>query len=208
MTPFAAFQSVSTRCDELQSIQAFLSSKLTAALTLDELLRAEWVLRVSAMDLYFHELIALRMMEIFQGIRVQAAGFQKLVISGEALMRIKTAASPAEAQAAFDLEIRSQLGRMTFQKPEKIADGIRLISDIELWHELATATGATVSTKSAAAKVMKKQLSAIVDRRNKIAHEGDLQPSIPRLPYVVTVDDLITVRLFINLIVLHVEHLV
>ncbi len=159
------------------------------------------------MDLYFHELIAQRMMEIFRGNRIQAVGFQKLVISGEALMRIRTATNAAAAESAFDLETRSQLGRMTFQHPDKIADGMRLISDIEFWNELAMLGGATPSTKNVAAKALRQQLSAIVDRRNKIAHEGDLQPSIPRLPYTVTVADLGTVTLFINTIVLNVEFL-
>lgn len=208
VTPYAAFQSVWNRCDELRSIHAYLSSQLTAALTPDELLRAEWVSRVSALDLYFHELIAQRMIEIFQGSRIQAAGFQKLVVSGEALMRIKAATTAGAAESAFDLEIRGQLGRLTFQHPDKIADGIRLISDIEFWNELAMLTGATLSTKSVIAKSLRQQLSAIVDRRNKIAHEGDLQLVIPRLPYAVTVADLGIVTTFINNLVLNVERLV
>lgn len=208
MTPYAAFQSVWNRCDELRSIHAYLSSQLTAALTPDELLRAEWVSRVSALDLYFHELIAQRMVEVFRGNRTQAIGFQKLVISAEALMRIRTATNETTAEAAFDLEIRIQLGRMTFQHPDRIADGVRLISDIEFWNELATLNGALPSTKTGAAKALRQQLSAIVDRRNKIVHEGDLQASIPRLPYTVTVADLNTVTLCIKNIVLNVERLV
>jgi hypothetical protein len=67
-------------------------------------------------------------------------------------------------------EIRERLGYQSFQNPEKIADAIRLISDQKLWDEVAGKIGIT-------AKEVKQQLSAIVDRRNKIAHEADIDPT-------------------------------
>jgi hypothetical protein len=54
-------------------------------------------------------------------------------------LRIKHATTPADASAAFDLEVRSNLSRVTYQFPEDIAEGIRLVSGIELWNEIALA---------------------------------------------------------------------
>lgn len=67
-------------------------------------------------------------------------------------------------------EIRERLGYQSFQQPDKIADAIRLISDKKLWDEVANNIGKPI-------RDIKQQLSLIVDRRNKIAHEADIDPT-------------------------------
>ena len=113
-------------------------------------------------------------------------------------MRIKNSTTLADASAAFELEVRGKLSRVTYQLPDDIADGIRHISACELWNEIALAKGATVATKSQIAKSLKRDLSLIVERRNKIAHEGDLQPSIPRAPWPISRADVTYVAIFIE----------
>ena len=61
-------------------------------MSVDELLRAEWVARVSALDLYVHELVAQSMVQIFEGIRNPCPGFYKFNCSSDTLLRIKNAA--------------------------------------------------------------------------------------------------------------------
>lgn len=68
-------------------------------------------------------------------------------------------------------EVRERLGYQSFQQPDKIADAIRLISDKKLWDEVSAKMGKS-------AKDIKQQLRAIVDRRNKIAHEADIDPTL------------------------------
>jgi hypothetical protein len=155
-----------------------------------ELLRAEWVARVSALDLYVHELVAQRMVEIFEGMRPVTPAYLKFQISTETLNRIRTAATPSEASAAFDLYVRTYLSRLTYQAPDDIADGVRLCSTIELWNEVALELGATSTTKMDEAKKLKKQLSLLIQRRNIIAHEGDLQQSPLREPWPINRADL------------------
>lgn len=201
MTPIQHFESVWERCNELSGLHDYLSGRLTAALRPDELLRAEWVARVSALDLYVHELVAQRMTAIFEGRIAAPPGNGKFQISAEVLMRIRAAPTPIAASAAFDLEVRTRLGIQTYQDPEKIADGIRLVSDKELWNEVALQCGAAQATKAAEAKKKKRQLSLIVERRNKIAHEGDLQPGLPRIPWPISRADLKEVEQAIHQIV-------
>lgn len=186
MTPIAYFNDVWHRCGEIEALHAYLAGRLTAAISADELLRAEWMARVSALDLYVHELVAQSMVRIFEGTRKSCPGFSKFHCSSDVLLRIKDAPTLADASAAFDLEVRSKLSRVTYQFPDDIADGIRLVSACELWNDVALAKGATATTKSGLAKSLKKDLSLIVERRNKIAHEGDLQPSIPRTPWPIS----------------------
>src|SRR5271165_3961599 len=128
MTPITYFCDVWQRCAELEALHTYLAGKLTAAMSADELLRAEWVARVSALDLYIHELVAQKMVEIFEGTRKRCSGFSKFRCSSDTLLRIKNAVTPSDASAAFDLEVRSKLSRVTYQFPEDIADGIRLVS--------------------------------------------------------------------------------
>ncbi len=70
----------------------------------------------------------------------------------------------------LESEIRERLGYQSFQQADKIAEAIRYISDKKLWDEVAIQM-----TKSA--KDIKQQLNSIVDRRNKIAHEADIDPT-------------------------------
>ncbi|MEG4589760.1 HEPN domain-containing protein [Microcoleus sp. MOSTC5] len=67
-------------------------------------------------------------------------------------------------------EIRERLGYQSFQQADKIADAIRYISDKKLWDEVANKISKPV-------KDIKQQLNSIVDRRNKIAHEADIDPT-------------------------------
>ncbi|MEH2085839.1 HEPN domain-containing protein [Nostoc sp.] len=68
-------------------------------------------------------------------------------------------------------EIRKGLSYKSFQQPEKIADAIRQISDKQLWNEVAR-------KMSKPPEDIKQQLTLIVDRRNKIAHEADIDPTL------------------------------
>ena len=67
-------------------------------------------------------------------------------------------------------EIRERLGYQSFQQADKIAEAIRYISDKKLWDEVAR-------QMNKPAKGIKQQLNSIVDRRNKIAHEADIDPT-------------------------------
>jgi hypothetical protein len=73
------------------------------------------------------------------------------------------------ANSWLENEIRERHSYLSFQQPDKIAEAIRLISDKKLWQEVANIMGKKD-------KEIKQQLSAIVDRRNKIAHEADIDP--------------------------------
>lgn len=78
MTPIAYFNDIWQRCAEIEALHTYMAGQLTAVLSPDELLRAEWVARVSALDLYVHELIAQNMLKIFEGVKPLCCGFAGL----------------------------------------------------------------------------------------------------------------------------------
>jgi len=76
----------------------------------------------------------------------------------------------------LDQAIRDAHSWPSFQHPDKVADAIRLISGIKLWESVAQELGSE-------AKQVKASLLTIVDRRNKIAHEADMDPTNPGLQW-------------------------
>jgi len=193
VTPLEHFKAVWGSCAQVSALHAYLENSVTGILQPDELLRAEWVARVSALDLYIHELVAQQMLATFDGRRPVSPAYLKFQVSTETLNRIRAAATPSDASAAFDLYVRSYLSRITYQFPDDIADGVRLCSKIELWNEVALKLGATPATKVDIAKSLRTQLSLVVRRRNIIAHEGDLQQSPLREPWPISRADLVFV---------------
>jgi hypothetical protein len=56
--------------------------------------------------------------------------------------------------------------------------------------------------------VYAKRLAIIVDRRNKIVHEGDLQPMVPRTPWLIDRGDVSQVTTLINDVVGAIDSIV
>lgn len=208
MTPIAYFDEVWRRADLFEALYGFISKNTAAALDPSELLRAEWAMRVSALDLYVHELVAQNLLSIFQGNRPACPGYSKLQISADTLMRIVAPGPGLSSDAAFDLEVRERLSRVTYQAPDDIADGIRLISPIELWNEVAKYHGAIGGGVVTAAKSLKLSLVQIVNRRNKIVHEGDMQPGTPRVAWPIVRPDVDAVKATILKIVIAIDAVV
>jgi hypothetical protein len=205
MTPKAYFEDTWRRADLFGGLHTYLEKNAAQVLDTNELLRAEWAMRVSALDLYIHEIVAQNLLKIFQGIRPVCPGYSKLQISSDTLMRIHTAGPGLDSDTAFDLEIRTKLARVTYQFPDEIADGIRMVSSIELWNEIAKFHGATGAAVKQDASALKAGLTQIVNRRNKIVHEGDLQPGVPRVPWPITRADVDQVKATIAQIVEGIE---
>ena len=134
---------------------------------LSDILRAELVLSVSALDHYVHEVVRLGMLEAFRDTRPRTSQFLDFRVSlGSALEGLADDGD----EAWIDNQIRIHNGYRSFQTPDNIAGAIRLISAIQLWEQVAL-------NIQMPAHEIKERLSLIVDRRNKIAHEADMNPS-------------------------------
>ena len=201
MTPKSYFDDAWQRADLFATLHAYVIHNVAAVIQPDELLRAEWAMRVSALDLYIHEVVSQNLLKIFQGTRPVSPGYSKLQISSDTLMRIHASGPGITSDAAFDLEIRTKIARVTYQFPDDIADGIRMVSPVELWNEIAKHLGAAPAVVKNEAGLLKGELTQIVNRRNKIVHEGDLQPNIPRIPWPISRQDVDHVKTTIERIV-------
>lgn len=185
-----AFIASIERVEHLAGLYKAIASLTTPAVDSSDLLRAQIVLTVSALDFYVHEVTLLGMLEVYSGKRPPTQAFENYRVSVGAMM----AGMSAGGTTWFEAEVRDRHSFLSFQQPDKIADAIRLFSDIKLWQSVATSLGQTDAT-------VKTTLRLIVDRRNKIAHEADLDPSYPGARWPITEADATQCREFVTALV-------
>jgi hypothetical protein len=175
------------RVRALGGVYAAIRRITTAALDPSDLLRAQIVMAVSALDHYIHELTLAGMIEIYNGNRPPTPAYLKFQVP------LETAVPGIRSTTAswFEAVIRVKHGYLPFQQPDKVADAVRLFSPCELWITVAAVMGTTADD-------IKSRLRLIVDRRNKIAHEADLDPSYPGSHWPLTESDVASVIDFIQ----------
>ena len=160
----------------------------TRAIDASDMLRAQVVLGVRALDHYMHEVTILGMLEVFDGKRTPTQAFSRFHVSMDSVLG---GAEGGGSNAWFETEVRERHSFLSFQKPDRVADAVRLFSDVKLWQE--------VSKKlSMSEKDVKQQCQLIVDRRNKIAHEADMDPSFPGCRWPITEQDVENTLVFIE----------
>ncbi len=181
--------------DDLGNIHRYLSTTTTSAtqLALDEILRAEWVMCISCLDAYIHDLLRLGIIAIHCGQRVKPKKFNsdvKISMQGVSLfideisslvslspdlgilnLNFQKLITDVAQQQWLENEVTQLYSRSTFQGAQQIELAIQVISDIKIWQELS-------KLLNIPAEDIKKQLNLIVNRRNKIAHEADTDQAI------------------------------
>ncbi len=155
------------RVRNLGVIHNTLNVQTTAAIDLSDILRSEMVMAVSALDFYIHEIARLGMLEIYHETRPETSAFLRFQISLES---VRQAVSNPMNDDWLEHEIRERHSWRSFQQADHIADAIRLISDISLWEQVSNHLGMP-------AQDAKEQVNLIADRRNKIVHEADMDPT-------------------------------
>jgi len=164
----AQFRTNVARARDLCGLAQALGAQTTPAMDVTDLLRAALVLAVSALDHFIHEVSRAGMLEIAAGKRSPTDAYYRFQVS----MRGVAAAQQSDGLAWLDQEIRDRHGWLSFQDPNKLADALRNVTAKDIWRELAAKLGM-------APDEAKSRLRLIVDRRNKIAHEADMDPTAP-----------------------------
>lgn len=156
----------------LGAVYTALKNQTTTVLDLSEILRSELVMAVSALDLFIHELVKIGMIQAYTGTRPKTQAFYRFQVPLKHFTSSSDMPFSLSDWKWLEEEITIRHGYQSFQKWDKIAEAIRLISDISLWQEVAEIV--SISDKD-----IKERLNLIVKRRDKIAHEFDIDPSYP-----------------------------
>jgi len=131
-----------------------------------DILRAEIVLSVSALDCFIHDLIKQGMVETYQGNRLPSKQFNTYQIPFKFLKLIESADNADDKLGYLENAIREINSKDSYQAPKGIEYALQFINIKSIWQNLAT-------LMNSRADDIKNELSLIVDRRNKIAHEAD-----------------------------------
>lgn len=156
----------------LSGLAVALKSLTTSALDVDDLFRMCLVQIVSALDKYFHDMVLYLMVNTYGAWRNGSEGgakFLKFDIDMETHLALLSLGEE-DALLRFASFIESRNSWRSFQHPDKIKDAFSVVFVGDLWANV----GEVLSMEKG---IVKGRLISIVDRRNKISHEADLDPS-------------------------------
>lgn len=144
----------------------YLERLQVGAFDVADLYRAAWVQAVSAVDHWVHRELYDRGSAFALKAAQPPAKFLKIEVPMSLLETVMH--DSAAMEEVFRAHLRTQFGHLSFQHPDKIKYAISFISDVSLWPGVAKRLGGDHTPKS-----VQDRLSAIVKRRNRIAHETD-----------------------------------
>ena len=161
------FQENLKRVRALGALAQAMGTLLTPAIDISDIWRAQIVLVVSALDHFIHELTRLGMIECAKNSRQKTDAYLRFPMP---IAAAELALGGVAHEVWMGETVREKHSWQSFQDPDKLAEAMRLISSVKLWDAVG-------SELSMAPKDVKTRLALIVDRRNKIAHEADLDPT-------------------------------
>ena len=186
-----SFLHFKSRIREIRDLTATIDQvdgMTTSVLDISDLYRSQVVLIISSLDHFIHEFVLEEMLETYNGRRPISNAFNRFPIP------LSTIQGTIPSENVIASHIRQKHSWMSFQDPDKIADAIRLISDQKLWEEVAPIFGINAGD-------LKSKIKLVVDRRNKIAHEADLDPTNPGEKWPISLADVRDIIDFIEKLV-------
>ena len=181
------------RVKNLGTIYESINLQTTPSLDLSDILRAQYVMLVSALDHFIHELVRFGMIEIYNKNRKETKKFQEFIFSTEKDILFKKAIMEEKSDVWLNHQIRYRNGFKSFQEADKIQEAMLLIIDTDIWKEVADNLDNDISQ-------IKRRLNLIIDRRNQISHEADIEPTYQELR-TIYIDDVQDSILFIESLV-------
>ena len=162
-------------------VYEYLEISLVTPLSFDDLLRAQIVYSVSAFDKLMHDLIRIGMVEIFMGNRPTTPQYLTETIT---ISTYSELISPTflPKELVFEQAIVRKLKTVSYQTPENVAKGLSYIwNEPQKWQRIASNMAMDTET-------VKTELKLIVDQRNRIVHEADINP-LTNQKYSITKSD-------------------
>jgi len=151
--------------NNLNAIFKYLTNNKANALDVSDILRAELTMTESALDLYIHEIVKTRIIEMYVGSRKKSKGYSKIKICLESPLN-NDKEKIEQKLIWLDSEIAKQQSRKSFIRSDTIPQALSQVCDIDIWAEVAK----EIKDDQ---KEMKRKINLIADRRNKIVHEAD-----------------------------------
>ena len=142
-------------------------SKVVPAMDLSDILRAEYVLIVSAFDCYVHDVVLQGMANMFSGSKPDSRAYNEFCLPMSAVKQLLVSTDSAIRESIFNVSVKKLLAKHSYQSPKSVEYAMNLINLKNVWHKV----GLKLSMPS---KDVVLKLGLIIQRRNKIAHEADI----------------------------------
>jgi len=182
------------RVKNLGAIYKSTSFQITQILDLSDILRAQYVMLVSALDHFIHEIIRIGMVEIYNNRRKPPTkAFKEFMLNLDENILFKKAIMEDKNDIWLNYQIRHKHSFKSFQQANKIKEAFYLIINKDIWKEVSI-------TLNEDNKNLERKLDLIINRRNQIAHEADIEPTYQELRDI-RIDDINNSIEFVELLV-------
>jgi hypothetical protein len=178
--PFANFRRNLGYARRLATAGQHLGRLKVGAFEVSDVYRAAWVQSVAALDHWVREEVRARMRRLASPLGgSKPKGFSMFSIPLGQVEQILQ--SQTDLVDVVDQQLTRVRGHMSYQSPANIREAFRLVSDVEdLWAKAASVlTDRAADGTSVTGQQVKDRLTEVVRRRNKIAHESDMDPDKP-----------------------------
>ena len=168
------FEQNIVRVKNLGAIYQSINLQTTAIIDLSDILRSQYVMLVSALDHFIHEIVRIGMIEIYNNERRDTKEFKEFILSLDKDLLFKKAIMEDKNDVWLNHQIRYKNGFQSFQQADKIEEVFKLIHKNNLWIEISAKLNKNKDD-------LMNQLNLIIKRRNQIAHEADIEPTYQNL---------------------------
>lgn len=206
---FNEFQNNVAQIRQIGGVYSYLKDNIRLPITdIDDILRSQIVNVVSALDRYLHEKVRKGICDIFLGNRPITAKFKNFSLSSDTVMRIwgDSSLTIIEREMLINDAVSQSLKTLSFQQAVKIKDALSY-----LWDEphkitvVAKEMGVPGATDNDKQRYLSQRLDLLVERRNQIAHESDMEVNGKRAITKQEVDDAISfIEGFVNCLNTHI----
>lgn len=183
-TAFIEFTKSINCVKQIRAIYDHLDNDLHLPHTeISDLLRSQLVNSVSALDRFLHEIVRIGILQAFANTRPSTSKFKTFSLTSKTILKIIelqniTPQNEDDYPAYWiNKEVVEYLKTYSFQHPDKIKDALSYIwIEEHKWQTLASRMvlpGATLNDKQ---KFLQQKIILIVERRNRIVHEADIDP--------------------------------
>ena len=170
--------------------------KIVPAMDISDILRSEYVLIVSAFDCYIHDVVLQGMSDMFSG----SKSFTDFCIPMSTVKELLATSDVSLRERIYNTSVKKILSKDSYQSPKSVEFALSMVNMKKIWSKIGKKMG--MSTED-----VKTNLGLIILRRNKIAHEADIENLVSMKKTEIERTDVEEVITFLNNVVLAIDRI-
>ncbi len=172
--PFLPSQAAESCLERAQRLLDLADAKLPVKIAKNDLRRMSLVMAVAAVDSYLHGIVLRRIADVRRRAHLPGElcrlgmAFSDLAHLADSSIDARRQGHDARPWVQVKKALQARLSKEAFQSYEQVARAFNMAGVVDGWSKIALELGES-------AQKIKGRLDALVDRRNRIVHEGDLK---------------------------------